>query len=101
MKAEPANDEEVRVDASNLRHFDSSALAVLLECERAAVALGKRFVLRDLPERLRSLAHIYGVEPLLYGGSGGLGGSRGAGVSGGTAASVPSGSGQAVAPTLP
>lgn len=56
---------EVVVDASALQHFDSSALAVLLDCERLVAVAGKRFVLRDLPALLASLATLYGVESLL------------------------------------
>jgi phospholipid transport system transporter-binding protein len=52
-------------DASALEAFDSSALAVLLDCRREALALGKRFAVRGLPTRLRDLASLYGVEPLL------------------------------------
>lgn len=58
---------EVVVDASALRHFDSSALAVLLGCERQAGAAGKRFALRGLPAQLSSLATLYGVDSLLQG----------------------------------
>jgi phospholipid transport system transporter-binding protein len=52
-------------DASALRHFDSSALAVLLECRREALALGKTFAVNQLPARLRELATLYGVGELL------------------------------------
>ena len=55
----------VVVDASNLQHFDSSALAVLLECQRAADAWGKPFELRNAPAKLASLARLYGVDVLL------------------------------------
>lgn len=55
----------VVADASALQHFDSSALAVLLECRREALALGMTFAVHGLPERLRSLASLYGVEDLL------------------------------------
>ena len=55
------------VDASALERFDSSALAVVLDCRREALALGKRFVVRGLPERLRALASLYGVGQLLPG----------------------------------
>ncbi len=54
-------------DASALDRFDSSALAVLLECRREAVALGKGFSVRGMPESLRSLASLYGVSELLPG----------------------------------
>ena len=53
------------VDASALRHFDSSVLAVLLECRRDALALGKTFAVAQLPPRLRELAGLYGVAALL------------------------------------
>ena len=52
-------------DASALTSFDSSALAVLLECRREAQAMGKTFSVRGLPTRLRSLAALYGVGELL------------------------------------
>ena len=57
--------DEVVVDASNLRQFDSSALAVLLECQRAADAWGKPFALRNAPPKLVALAKLYGVDALL------------------------------------
>jgi len=53
------------VDASALARFDSSALAVLLECRREALALGKTFSVAQLPARLRDLAALYGVAQLL------------------------------------
>lgn len=55
----------VVVDASGLKHFDSSALAVLLECRRLAQAWGKGFVVRNAPEKLAALARLYGVDVLL------------------------------------
>ena len=55
----------VVVDASNLTHFDSSALAVLLDCHRAADAWGKPFELRSAPPKLAALARLYGVDALL------------------------------------
>ena len=58
-------DPEVVVDGSNLTQFDSSALAVLLECQRAAGAAGKPFVLRNAPPKLAALAKLYGVDVLL------------------------------------
>lgn len=53
------------VDASALAQFDSSALAVLLECRREASALGRGFAVKGLPPRLRELASLYGVAGLL------------------------------------
>jgi len=53
------------VDASALEHFDSSALAILLECRREAMALGRGFAVKGLPGRLRELGSLYGVAALL------------------------------------
>ncbi|HYP82381.1 STAS domain-containing protein [Variovorax sp.] len=53
------------VDAGGLTQFDSSALAVLLECRREAVGLGRGFAVKGLPPRLRELATLYGVAALL------------------------------------
>lgn len=57
--------EGVVVDASGLVHFDSSALSVLLECQRQAQAWGKTFSLREPPAKLTALAKLYGVDVLL------------------------------------
>ena len=59
------SDATVVVDASNLTQFDSSVLAVLLECHRAADAWGKPFELRHAPPKLVALARLYGVDTLL------------------------------------
>ena len=53
------------VDGSQLQRFDSSALAVLLECRRLAQAWGKRFELNALPPKLAELARLYGIDELL------------------------------------
>lgn len=55
------------IDASQLKRFDSSALAVLLECRRLASAWGKVFELRKLPPQLGDLARLYGIDTLLDG----------------------------------
>lgn len=55
----------VVADAGALSRFDSSALAVLLECRREALALGKSFSVGHMPARLRDLANLYGVAQLL------------------------------------
>jgi len=52
------------VDATGLKRFDSSALAVLLACRRAAQADGKGFELRGAPPPLLRLAALYGVADL-------------------------------------
>ena len=60
-QAEPA----VVADAGALSRFDSSALAVLLECRREALVVGKTFSVSRMPPRLRELAALYGVAELL------------------------------------
>jgi len=63
LRAQPGG--QVVADASALRRFDSSALAVLLDCRREALALGKQFAVGQLPPKLRELAALYGVAQLL------------------------------------
>lgn len=53
------------VDGSDLKQFDSSALAVLLECQRMARAQGRAFSVQSLPPKLVELARLYGVDGLL------------------------------------
>ena len=53
------------VDASALTQFDSSALAVLLECRRLATGAGRTLELRHAPPKLRQLARLYGLDDLL------------------------------------
>lgn len=55
----------VLVDAGALQRFDSSALAVLLQCRRESLSQGRGFTVRGMPERLRALARLYGVDQLL------------------------------------
>ncbi len=56
----------VLVDAAPLRHFDSSALAVLLALRRVCTGVGKPMVVQGLPDGLRDLAVLYGVEDFLH-----------------------------------
>lgn len=58
-------DPQLVVDAGALTDFDSSALAVLLECRRAALSEGKSFSVKSLPAALATLAGLYGVQELL------------------------------------
>ncbi len=55
----------ILVDAAALHRFDSSALAVLLEFRRQALANGKKLVMRSTPQSLRDLASLYGISDLL------------------------------------
>ena len=52
------------IDASDLSHFDSSALAVLLTCQRASAAVGGTLLITGLPQRAKNLAKVYGVSEL-------------------------------------
>lgn len=56
---------QIRVNASPLQKFDSSALAVLLECRRAALETGREFGVDGLPAELEGLATVYGVASLV------------------------------------
>ncbi len=64
LQREPGT--EVVVNAGGLQQFDSSALAVLLECERLAQAWGKQFAVKQAPAKLGALAKLYGVDVLLF-----------------------------------
>jgi phospholipid transport system transporter-binding protein len=55
----------VVVDASALTSFDSCALAVLLELRRSTALAGKDLRLKGLPEQLKVLASVYGVQDLI------------------------------------
>lgn len=52
------------IDASDLSHFDSSALAVLLTCQRVSASVGGTLLIKGLPERAKNLAKVYGVSEL-------------------------------------
>lgn len=56
---------QIVVDAAALRHFDSSALAVLLDCKREAARQQKSFLVKGAPPKLLALADLYGVRELL------------------------------------
>jgi phospholipid transport system transporter-binding protein len=53
------------VDAGALAEFDTSALAVLLELQRAAQARGAGLVVSHPPAKLSQLATLYGVDELI------------------------------------
>ena len=56
--------DQVVIDAAGLQHFDTSALAVLIECRRLAQASGRGFVVRGAPAKVNKLASLHGVEEL-------------------------------------
>jgi phospholipid transport system transporter-binding protein len=55
----------LRVDASALQHFDSSALAVLLTGLREAAQQQHALTVSGLPAKALALARVYGVQDLL------------------------------------
>lgn len=55
----------VVVNATSLQRFDSSALAVLLELRRTCFRSGKTLAVQGLPQHLKDLATLYGIEALL------------------------------------
>lgn len=65
LEALPADGSAQMVDAADLREFDSSALALLLEAKRRAQARAQVFEVRDAPVKLKQLAQLYGVAGLL------------------------------------
>ena len=65
LAAAIAGGDAVRVDASALRQFDTSAIAVLLECRRLALHAGRELRFTALPAPLLELARLYGADVLL------------------------------------
>ena len=55
----------VALDASPMRVFDTSAVAVLLELRNGLLAEGKSLQVLRMPERLQALVALYGVAELL------------------------------------
>ncbi len=58
--------EPVTVDCAALAHFDSAALALVLELARHARAHGSAFQLRGVPQRLQDLSAVYGLETIWH-----------------------------------
>jgi phospholipid transport system transporter-binding protein len=56
--------EPVTVDCAALQHFDSAALALVLELARRARARGGSLHLRTVPQRLHDLAAVYGLDAI-------------------------------------
>ena len=53
------------VDASGVRAFDSSTIALLMQAGRLAAAAGRSVQVQGAPEGLVGLARLYGVDTLL------------------------------------
>ena len=54
-----------RIDLGALASFDSSALAVILAALRARTGSGEPIVFVAMPDKLRGLARLYGLDELL------------------------------------
>ncbi|HEX4858685.1 MAG TPA: STAS domain-containing protein [Usitatibacteraceae bacterium] len=54
------------IDFSNVREFDSSAVALMLHWRRESERLGKSLRYVHLPANLQSLAELYGVTNLIH-----------------------------------
>jgi phospholipid transport system transporter-binding protein len=65
LQALPADSSARVIDASQLREFDSAALALLLQAARQARAAGQGFEVQGAPAKLGQLARLYGVDRLL------------------------------------
>jgi phospholipid transport system transporter-binding protein len=65
LQAVAAEPQGVVVDARGLEEFDSSTLALLLECRREALAAGKTFEVLGLPQRMSQLVSVYGIAELI------------------------------------
>ncbi len=60
-----AEGNRLALNAANLEHFDSSALAVLLECQRQLQKQGKNLHIAQAPARLLELSALYGISGIL------------------------------------
>jgi phospholipid transport system transporter-binding protein len=60
-----SGDALITIDAASLQQIDTSALAVLLECQRLAAGLQRRLQVINVPARLAELADLYGVRELI------------------------------------
>lgn len=56
---------QTSIDLSSLAVVDSSAVAVMLEWQRAASALGKTLTFQGVPATLSSLIALYGLTDFL------------------------------------
>lgn len=60
---------ETTVDLAGVSEVDSSAVALLLAWQRGAKKQGRPLQILNLPQGLRSLANVYGVEALVGAGT--------------------------------
>ncbi|MFN3594811.1 MAG: lipid asymmetry maintenance protein MlaB [Thiobacillaceae bacterium] len=65
LGAEAITQGVTEVDFAGAGKVDSSALSLMLAWRRRAHAVGRRLEFRNVPDSLRSLARLYGVDALL------------------------------------
>ena len=53
------------IDASAVKAYDTSTIALLLQARRLATVAGRGFAVTGAPAQLTQLAALYGVEELL------------------------------------
>ena len=64
-EARPDLPERLTIDFGGITEVDSSAVALLLEWRRRALARGKTLLFVNLPANLMALAELYGVADLI------------------------------------
>ena len=57
--------QDINIDLSAVEQFDSSVLAVLLQCRRDALHYQKVLHVLHMPAQLKELCKLYGVQGLL------------------------------------
>ena len=65
MLSQMGSGDSLSVDCSKLTQFDSSALSLVMGLLRQAQPMSASIVLEKVPEKLRSLAQVYGVAELV------------------------------------
>lgn len=56
----------LQLNAGELRHFDSTALTLLLGAARLCSQQGLSLQIHNAPDKLQELARVYGVTELLW-----------------------------------
>jgi phospholipid transport system transporter-binding protein len=62
-----AKPQDLEINLSRVSGADSAGLALLLEWKARAALAGKHLVVEELPEAMRSIAHLCRIETLLNG----------------------------------
>tara|TARA_B100000035_G_scaffold24868_2_gene19554 strand:+ start:43400 stop:43678 length:279 start_codon:yes stop_codon:yes gene_type:complete len=57
--------ESITLDLSDVIEIDTTLITFILEQKRQAKKFGKEFNIKNIPESLKSLATLYGIEKLI------------------------------------